>query len=475
MPQPFGTLVSAAAATFLALFDAGLVTFALPLLVAEFAAEPQLADMFAPGAFAVTSGTILIAGRAGDLWGSRRVFLLGLAAYAAGAIGCSLSPMPEVFLAARWLQAVGAAGFLAAGPALVAAEVPPIRRGRALGYLASAGALGLLAAIFLGNALPAEFTVNMLFRGLAAGALAVAGLAWRLLPERGLPSPRQPWFDAQGALLAALSIPALLWAVYFGGRYGWRQLETLALGFGGVFGLLWLLRVERETARPMIDFSLFENGRFAGALLAGTVGYLMLLSVGVLLPIYLGALKAVEPAAALPFLAMIPAAMALLSPLSGTLGDRFGTRGTCIFGLALMALGMLWFAEANAATPLLQIGLQIALVASGGALFQAANNSAILGSIPASHLGTAAAFLGLSRHVGMVLGAAIASSLFRLRFQAESGHGLPDFTLGSRSEADAFAAAMQLALHVAAALGAPAVLASLMKNRGNTQEPPTLF
>jgi MFS family permease len=267
-------------------------------------------------------------------------------------------------------------------------------------------------------------------------------------------------------------LTSLLLTATFGRTYGWAELETLGLAFAGLVGALWLVRVEQETRDPVIDFTLLRNARFAGAAVAGMLSFVMVFGTTLLLPFYFTYVRGFGAGVTGGFLMLQPAVMLVLSPVAGALSDRFGTRGLCVAGLVGISAALLLLAEAGPDTAPWDLALRILLLGLGVAVFQAPNNSALMGSVPPQRLGTAGGMLAMTRNAGMVFGISLAGTLFDGRFRGDTGHGLQEFAAADAAD---FAGAMRLAFQVAAALGAPAILASLMQHPQQTHEKPTLF
>lgn len=466
----WSVMAGVAGGSFLATLDASIGAAALPYVQRRFGESPEHTEWVLTAGLVVMAGLALTAGRLGDAYGRRRVYLLGLAVFSLAGAACAPAPGIAGLIAAKVLQAAGAAALVANGAALVTAAFAPYERGKALGLVSSAMAAGLLAGAPLASFILERFAWQAVW-GIPA-ALAVAVLAWsaRTLPADAPVQRRR--FDVQGAALLLATLSAILLAAIFGRRNGWSALETWAAGFFGLVSLLWLLRAEQETPNPVLDMSLLRNPRFTGAACAGLLAVIMAFGVSYLLPLFLTFVRGAGPAEAGRYMLIAPVAMLALSPLAGALGDRYGTRGLCVIGLTMLGAGLLGLAELQAASPKWSIALRLGMVGAGLALFQTPNNSALMGAAPPQRLGTAGGVLAMTRNAGMVFGVALAGTLFDGRFHAETGHALRTLDGG---EVEIFLAAMRLALQVGAALTAPAVLASLLKSPQTAHEPPTLF
>lgn len=459
-----------AGGTYLATLDASIVTVALPFMHRSLATSLEFIEWVLTAYLVVITGLVLTAGRLGDAFGRRRIYLAGLGLFTLGSAACALAPGVAWLIAARVVQAAGGAAIIANGAALVTAAFAPFERGKALGLVSTAVAAGLMTGAPLGGLILERYDWPAVFGFVVPLGLAVLAWAARTLPADAALQRRR--FDVQGAALLLATLASILLAVTLGRRNGWSALETWATGFFGLVSLLWLLRAETETPDPVLDMTLLRNPRFTGAALAGLLAFVMAFGANYLFPFFLTYVRGAAPAEVGLYMAIVPIAMLVVSPFAGALSDRYGTRGLCVVGLTLLGAGLLGLAELRATTPAWAIALRLTVVGVGIAVFQAPNNSALMGSAPPQRLGTAGGLLAMTRNAGMVFGVALVGTLFDARFHAETGHGLRALAAG---ETDVFIAAMRLAFQVGAALTAPAVLASLLKSPETAHEPPTLF
>lgn len=464
-------LVVASLSVFLATVDGSAFNIVLASIRQALRTRLELAEWTVIAYWLTMTGLLLAAGRLADLVGRRRLFGFGCALFILGDIVAALSTRIDTLIAARVVQATAVACLLATAPALVTTAFAPHKRGRALGLITSVGGVALAAGPTIAQVLLTRYLWPTIFWAHAGACLLTFIIAMPLLPP-DQPVLRRLSFDFQGSALLIGALSLLLLAVHRVSRQSSLTFETVALaGIGGLF-FVWFLRVESESRHPVLDLTLFRNGRFAGAAVAGLLAFIMLFHAVFLLPIYLTQVKSL-PANQVGYYGLIlPLTLAIFSPISGSLSDRFGTRGLSVIGLAILGGSLLAMAELTPRAEPLSIAASFVFTGIGAALFLTPNYSALMGSAPPHHLGTASGLLSVIRNLGMVLGTASALTIFSARFQLEAGHSLDTF---EASDTAAFQIALRLSLHLAAALTAPAILASLMKNKGQTLEPPTLF
>jgi EmrB/QacA subfamily drug resistance transporter len=408
--SPWLGFSAVAVGTVMATLDGSIVNVALPTLARDLRASFEGVEWIVAGYLLVISAVLLTAGRLGDLLGHRRVYSGGLLLFTIGSGLCGMADTLGALVAARALQALGAAAMMAMGPAIVTALFAPERRGRALGAISSVVALGLTLGPPLGGFIVQQLSWRWIFLPNLPIGLAGALWAMRVLPASRPSHP--PGLDWRGALLLAGALGSGVGAIQESSEAGPR---AAALGAAALlFGALLLRHVRRAPA-PVIDPALFRSRAFTAGLVAGLFSYAALFASTVLTPFFLANVKGLSAAGLGAMLTAIPLALSVTSPVAGWLSDRFGPRALCPAGAAVLAAGLAGLALAGPGDGLASIAARLALCGAGMGLFQPPNNSAVMGALPRELLGSGGGLLATSRNVGMVAGIALSSALFRAR------------------------------------------------------------
>ncbi len=401
-------LVSIMAGTFMAPLDSSIVNIALPAVSADLGARLTAVGWVASIYLLTNAALILTMGRVGDIWGLRRLYVSGFLVFGVGSLASALAPTLAWLVAARALQAVGAAAMFAAGPAIVAETFPSERRGRALGLVGLSVSVGLMAGPILGGFLVGRFGWPSIF--LINVPLSVAGalFAWRVIPDD---VPRDEPIDVPGALLSGGALLSLLYGLSEGDRLGWDSPVILA-AFAGAAALgVAFVTLERRIEHPMLDLRLFDRWAFSAGALSAVLAYLAMFSVSFLMPFYLLRAKDVGEQTAGLIMSAAPVALALLAPLAGRLSDRWGAQGLSTGGLVGVAAALFGLSRLEPGTGIWMVVALLLLQGAGSAFFQSPNTSAILGATPANRRGVGSAVVGEARNVGMVLGIAVSGAL----------------------------------------------------------------
>jgi EmrB/QacA subfamily drug resistance transporter len=434
--------------------DASAVNVILPILQAQFhLALSQVA--WVPLIYLlVLASLILPAGRFGDLHGFRRIYLTGAVLFILASAWCGLAPTFAWLIVGRVLQGVGACMLMALSSGIATAIFPGKERGSALGIVGMAIAIGLVIGPTLGGFLTALGGWRLIFFiNLPIGLIGTL-LCLRLLPAiRPHPGATIDW---TGAGLAILTLSSLLLALTQGEAWGWTSPTVLALGAGGVACGVLFVRVEQCSRSPLLDLALFRHPVFAWANFALTMNYLGQFCATFLVPKLLEDALHLSVAHTGLVMVALPGAILLLAPISGALSTRIGTRPLTVIGESLVALGLAGLAFAAPGGHLPFIIAALVVVGIGAGIFQAPNNSAIMGSVPRTHLGVGGGVLATMRNIGMALGIATSSVVAVIT----EGHYLarhPGFV------APALLHGIQLAFFVGALFAALGALASAVR------------
>lgn len=429
------------------------VNVALPDITAGFSADQLTIQWIILLYMGGSTSLQLGLGAAADLYGLRRLYIFGLAAYGLATFLIGLAPTLPLVFALRLFQAVGNALIMASAPALVTAIFPAERRGGALGVMAGIATLGMISAALGGGALVDAFGWRAIFLARAPIVLIAIALAFALLPGIGAaPDARERRFDLRGAALAFICLSALALSLTLGGRIGWLSPLVVALAAIALATLALLLRWERLAAHPVLDPALLRHPLLAPVLAASFLMFMAQFVNLFILPFYVSDVLRVN-AKSLGFLLMLsPALAAVAAPVGGWLSDRMPAAYITTIALSVSAAALLWFSALTAASGVPDVALRMALVGIGTGLFQASSATLIMGAMPARRLGSGGALVAISRSLGTVTSVALMSALFAAR---------QDFHAAAHGETQAFVRAFSDTYLIAAALGALAAALSL--------------
>jgi len=410
-------LLVVACGMMLSVVNVSIVNIALPGMAADLGVDVAFAGWVVSG-FLVTQATMLpTAGRAGDLFGRRRVFVGGVLLVCVASVLCALSWDAHSLIAFRVLQGVGASALAPTAFAYATELFAPEERAAAMGLLG--GVLGLAPVVSLnlaGVLVEAAGWRSVFWFSPVIGALLLAG-AGLVLDERRAPT-RHRSFDAPGAALAALALVGVLLALSRGGAWGWGAPLTLGCAAAGVLGAVAFVVRERVAAEPMMDLGLFRLRSLRTANLAGGLSAAALFGMLVMLPFYLTAAADLSPVGLGLAISPVALCFVVVAPLSGRLIAHgvAASNALAAAGLGLGAAGTAWMAlVADRLSYALTLPGMLAL-GVGLAMSSAPITTTALSQVPRARLGVAASLPNICRYTGAgvgvaALGAALAGAL----------------------------------------------------------------
>jgi EmrB/QacA subfamily drug resistance transporter len=292
-------------------------------------------------------GFLLLAGRFGDLFGQRRLFLIGTAAFTAASLICGVSTSQEMLIAARAVQGLGGALVSAlAFSLIVVLFTAPAERAKAMGVfgfvMAGGGSIGVLAGGVLTDLVGWHwiFLVNLPI-GIA---VTVAGM--RLLPPVGVQAQARR-LDVGGAVAITGGMVLAVYAIVNGNTAGWTSAQTLGLLAAAVVILAGFVAWERRASEPLVPLGIFRHRNLSVANVVGVFWAAAMFALFFLSALYLQLVLGYSPLqVGLAFLPGNLIMMAFSLGLSAKLVTRYGFRGPLAFGLGMATLALLWLARA---------------------------------------------------------------------------------------------------------------------------------
>ncbi len=446
----------------MATLNTTIVNTTLPVIRDSFGADLSSIEWVMMSYMLVISVLLSIFGRAGDIWGHKRVYLTGIGVFVVASLLCSLSPTEGFLIGSRALQAVGGAALVSNSSAIVSRTFAPERRGQLLGLLYTIASLGTLAGPSLGGFLTSAFDWRSIFYANVLLGVLAANVSWRILPNPPPSKTREP-FDLVGAAAMTIGLGAFLLAISKGQDMGWTSTFVLGcVSISAVF-LAIFMRVELGLKHPLLDMSLFRIRVFSLAMASAFVVYLCAYSGLFLAPFYLLQGRGFSPGLAAVLYSAQPVGMLITTPLGGYLSDRIGPRALSGVGALVLSFGLFSLHDLGAESGYLQILLAMAFLGLGNGLFLGPNANAVMGSAPPERQGVASGIIATARNLGMVFGVAVGGAILALQMARTS--------LTQTDPQTVFIAAFQdtfLIMAFIALIGAATAFASgpARKNRG---------
>ncbi|HEX5192808.1 MAG TPA: MFS transporter [Solirubrobacteraceae bacterium] len=452
-------LANTTAAVFMSQLDGSIVLIALPAIFVGIHLDP-----LSPGNIGyllwmimgyrlVQAVLVVTVGRLGDIFGRVRIYNAGFAVFTAASVMLSFDPFTAAhgalwLIAWRFPQAVGGSMLTASSAAILTDAFPAQQRGFALGTNQVAGLAGMFIGLVAGGLLAtldwrAVFWVNV--------PVGVYGTVWAYLKLRETGERRAASIDWWGNVTFAVGLSAILVAStygiqpYGGHAMGWTNPWVIAGLAGGLALLVAFVAIERRVAAPMINLDLFKlraftAGNTAGFTMALARGGLQFMIViwlqGIWLPLH-GYNFSETPLWAGIYMLPLTVGFLIAGPVSGTLSDRFGSRGLATAGATTSAVAFVALMLLPVDFSYVVFALLLALVGVATGMFASPNSSSIMGSVPRSERGVASGMRSTFQNSGTAISigvfftlviAGVAASLPATLSAGLIEHGVPGAT-----------------------------------------------
>ncbi|MCP1714514.1 multidrug resistance protein [Methanocalculus alkaliphilus] len=444
-------LIVSTMGSFLTPFIGSMINLAIPQIGSEFGADAILLGWI-PTVYLLASAMFLIPiGKMADIYGRRKIFILGIIIIGLTAFLAPFSPSVMVLIALRAIQGFGSACIFGTAVAILTSAYPKEERGRVLGINVTGVYAGLSLGPVIGGVLTHYLGWRSIFFALVPLCIIVFVMVHRYLHEDWR-DPKAPPFDLAGAGLYAGMICL--------GIYGITAIRSptgiIAL-ISAVILVPIFIHYERRTVYPVFDIRIFLRNRvFALSNIAALINYSATFAIAFLLSLYLQVVKGLDPQSAGLILVSQPLMQVLFSSWAGRLSDRIDPKYVASAGMGLNAVGLLILATITAETTIPTIITALLFLGFGFALFSSPNTNAVMSSVHIGEYGVAAGTVATMRQLGMVLSMGITLFLF--------GIFIGSMEIGPEQAAD-FIAAQRMAFLIYMGLCSFGVIISLARNR----------
>jgi EmrB/QacA subfamily drug resistance transporter len=411
-PRRWFGLALLCSAFFMVILDVAIVNVALPSIQTDLGFSAQNLQ-WVVSAYALSfGGLLLLGGRAADVLGRRRVFVVGVAVFALASLLGGLAPSSALLIAARALQGIGAATMTPAALSILMTTFPEGgERNKALGAWGAIGASGGTIGLLVGGVLTETVGWEWIFfLNVPLGAIVIA-LSPVLLDETRAPGIARR-FDFAGAATVTAALSLLVYAFVDSRSAGWASLQTTGLVAASVLLLAAFAVIERRSPAPLVPFRIFRLPALLGSNVAGVLFGAAVYGMFFIITLYLQQVLGYSPLKA-GFAWLALSVTALLTSVGGAqLVTRAGPRRPLVAGLAIAAAGI-WLLSRLPADATYVADLLPALIVSGigiGLAFVTMSIGALEG-VAERDSGLASGLVNTTQQIGGALGVAVLSTI----------------------------------------------------------------
>ena len=404
------TLAAVAFGLFMIMLDNTVVNVALPAIERDLNVSISSLEWVVT-AYALTFAALLITGgKLGDLFGRKRIFVVGIAVFTLSSLACGLAPSSGFLIGARAVQGVGAAMMNPASLSIITATFPPRERGQAIGIWAGVSAMALAIGPLVGGLIVDNINWNWIF--FINVPVGVAGIiVSQFVIKESRDTSHEQSIDIPGLVLSSAGLFALSYALIEGNKHGWTSPEILGL-FAAAAGLLVaFVLVEHFQRLPMLDLSLFKIGSFTGANLVAMLVSLGMFGVFFFVSLYIQNILGWTPTQAGASFLPMTLLIIVVAPIAGKLSDRIGSRWLMGAGMTLVSISLLFYQRVGLHSTFWTLLPAMLLGGVGMAMTMSPMTAAAMSSVPVDKAGVGSGVLNSFRQLGGSLGIALMGAI----------------------------------------------------------------
>lgn len=395
-------LTCAVLASTMAFVDESIVNVALPRMEADLHTSLSAMQWVINAYTLSMSALLLIGGAAGDRFGRRLIFMIGVSVFTLASITCGLAPNVVALIAARALQGVGAAFLIPCGLALISAVYDEKERGAAIGVWSGASAVAAGVAPILGGWIVDQSSWRAIFLINPILAIPTLWIAVRYLTEsRETEAPGA--LDWRGALAIFLGLGAVVYGLIAAAAHGWSDPSVAGPVVAGTLLLCMFVWIEKHSAAPMMPLALFGSRQFAGVNLLTLLLYGALGGTFFFVPFLIIQVQGYSAAAAGAIFVPFALILGALSKWSGHLMDRVGARLPLITGPTIAGVALLLFAILSSDGRYWSFLLPMVVLALGMALTISPLTTTVLNAVREDQTGVASGINNAAASVASLL------------------------------------------------------------------------
>ncbi len=404
------TLAAVAFGLFMIMLDNTVVNVALPSIERDLHVSLSSLEWVVT-AYALTFAALLITGgKLGDLFGRRRMFIVGIAIFTLSSLACGLAPSSGFLIGARAVQGVGAALMNPASLSIITATFPPRERGQAIGIWAGVSAMALAIGPLVGGLIVDNINWNWIFFiNVPVGVLGI--IVSQLVIKESRDTSHEQSIDVPGLITSSAGLFALTYALIEGNRHGWTSPEILGLFAAAVVLLVAFVVLERYQRLPMLDLSLFRIGSFTGSNLVAMLVSLGMFGVFFFVSLYLQNILGWSPTKAGASFLPMTLLIIVVAPIAGKLSDRIGSRWLMGGGMTLVSISLLLYQRVGLHSTFWTLLPAMLLGGGGMAMTMSPMTAAAMSSVPVDKAGVGSGVLNSFRQLGGSLGIALMGAI----------------------------------------------------------------
>lgn len=422
-------LVIVVSMTFMATLDSSIVNVALPVMAKELKCSMIEIEWVVASYSIIICGTILFFGKLGDIVGKEKIFQLGCIGFIIGSLLCGISQSFTMLIICRFIQGIGGAAYMANNHGIITEIFEQEQRGKALGILTTAVALGTMIGPPVGGLIVSLLEWHYIFLVNIPIGIVILALSVKIFIKKKIEFNIQH-LDVIGAILQCVGMILFFGAFIVSQEKGLENKSVILAVVVSVFLFIIFGIVEKKHSNPLIELGIFRNKLFSINLVCAFLSFTCIAASTILLPFYFQYTLKLSASVTGFLLIVSPVVLALFSPLCGSISDRIGREKMCLIGLTVMAIAFILLSTLKTNSIAIIVMLFMGLMSLGQALFQPANNVLVMSNCPRNQLGVAGSINSLVRNLGQIVGITLSTTVLYVFMSYKCGYKVSGYTFG---------------------------------------------
>ena len=422
-------LVIVVSMTFMATLDSSIVNVALPVMAKELKCSMIAIEWVVASYSIIICGTILFFGKLGDIVGKEKIFQLGCIGFIIGSLLCGISQSFTMLIICRFIQGIGGAAYMANNHGIITEIFEQEQRGKALGILTTAVALGTMIGPPVGGLIVSLLEWHYIFLVNIPIGIVILALSVKVFIKKKIEFNIQH-LDVIGAILQCVGMILFFGAFIVSQEKGLENKSVILAVVVSVFLFIIFGIVEKKHSNPLIELGIFRNKLFSINLVCAFLSFTCIAASTILLPFYFQYTLKLSASVTGFLLIVSPVVLALFSPLCGSISDRIGREKMCLIGLTVMAIAFILLSTLKTNSIAIIVMLFMGLMSLGQALFQPANNVLVMSNCPRNQLGVAGSINSLVRNLGQIVGITLSTTVLYVFMSYKCGYKVSGYTFG---------------------------------------------
>lgn len=421
------TLFVVVAMTFMATLDSSIVNVTLPVMSDKLNVSLSSIEWVVAVYVIVISSTILLFGRIGDIFGKSRVFKFGSVIFILGSLLCGFSKGFLLLIIFRIVQAIGASAYMANNQGIITELFQKNNRGKALGILATAVALGTMIGPPVGGVISSILNYNYIFLVNVPIGIIIIVMEIKYLPVTKIIDEK---LDIAGGLLQFFGISLFFVAFNLAQKVSFSNVYIIFCLSVSIVLLCLFFYTEYKRNQPLLDLKIFKNNLFCISLICALISFICISASSILVPFYFQDTMKLSASTTGFILMIAPIIVAICSPIFGTLSDKVGSEVLCFVGLILMTFAFLALSFLKVNSVIFIPIILLSLLSLGQSIFQSPNNSLIMSNCPKEKLGIAGSVNSLVRNLGQSFGISISTTFLYIFMSKKLNYRVSGYVFG---------------------------------------------